>query len=394
MTIDFFLARLRGVRKSGGGWSAKCPSHDDRENSLSVGIGDDGRILVRCFAGCPPAAIVAALGLELKDLFPESSHRPHEVRGPSLPPNGSATLQPPARCTLATYASAKRLPEAFLRELGIRDLSYLGRPALAIPYLDASGAEQAVRFRLALEGPERFRWRRGAKPCPYGLWRLEEGRAAGYIVLVEGESDSQTLWYHGLPALGLPGAATWRDEWAAYFDGIPRVYVVVEPDRGGDTLLARLGASTIRDRLQIVRLGNLKDPSALYLDDPEKFPERWEQARAAATPWTEQARAQAQGRAREAWRRCESLARAPRILDRFAENLAAAGVAGETRAGQLLCLIVSTRFFDRPVSATVNLHSIRRGSPPPPTQKETRHAEKVAILFHATPPPGTLYFQK
>lgn len=355
MTADDFLTRLDRVRKSGNGWSAKCPAHDDRENSLSVGIGNVGQILLRCFAGCPAGGVVAALGLELKDLFPNDADR-RSGRGVGGPPSlldGAATLQASVGCTRAEYAAAKRLPEHFLCELGMRDVSYLGRPAISIPYLDADGAEQAVRFRLALEGLERFRWRRGAKPCPYGLWRLAEARAAGYIVLVEGESDAHTLWHHAIPALGVPGAATWRDEWAAPIDEIPLVYVVLEPDRGGDMLLARLSASTVRDRLHLVRLGDVKDPSALYLADPEHFLERWEHARATAAQWTEEARAQADERARDAWTRCASLATAPRILDRFAEALAAAGVAGEARAGQLLYLTLTTRLLDRPVSATL-----------------------------------------
>ncbi len=353
MTADPLLARLHGVRKSGDGWSARCPAHDDRQNSLSVNSGDDGRILLHCFAGCRPEGIVAALGLEMKDLFPDDSDRRQGVGGLPNPPDGLATLQAPIGCTLAAYAAAKRLPEDFLRELGMRDVSYLGRPAIAMPYLDADGAEQAVRFRLALEGAARFRWRRGAKPCSYGLWRLDAARVAGHVVLVEGESDAQTLWYHAIPALGLPGAATWRDEWAAQLDGIPTVYAVLEPDRGGDTLLARLGTSPVCDRLHLVHLGDFKDPSALYLADPEHFQERWKRARATATPWAEEVRARAHDRAREAWARCASLARAARILDRFAEALAAAGVAGEARAGRLLYLVLTTRLLDRPVSATV-----------------------------------------
>ena len=65
-------------------------------------------------------------------------------------------------------------------------------------------------------------WRKGSKTCLYGLWRLEElhGCAvvgggdtplAPQVVLVEGESDSHTLWHHGIPALGLPGAGNWRE---------------------------------------------------------------------------------------------------------------------------------------------------------------------------------------
>ncbi|MBS0194780.1 MAG: DNA primase [Proteobacteria bacterium] len=50
---------------------ARCPAHKDRNASLSVAEGSDGRVLVKCFAGCDVLAIVHAVGLEVADLFPE-----------------------------------------------------------------------------------------------------------------------------------------------------------------------------------------------------------------------------------------------------------------------------------------------------------------------------------
>ncbi|WP_434782827.1 CHC2 zinc finger domain-containing protein [Ferrovum myxofaciens] len=71
MTVEELLERLQGVRKtSHGRWMAKCPSHDDNSPSLSV-TGNDGKILLYCFAGCGAHEIVTAVGLELSDLFPE-----------------------------------------------------------------------------------------------------------------------------------------------------------------------------------------------------------------------------------------------------------------------------------------------------------------------------------
>src|SRR5215211_5395770 len=60
---------LESVRQSNGSWKALCPAHEDREPSLSVTEGDDGRALLKCFAGCDTQKIVGALGLEMKDLF-------------------------------------------------------------------------------------------------------------------------------------------------------------------------------------------------------------------------------------------------------------------------------------------------------------------------------------
>ena len=67
--VEKVLDRLDGVRDSNGSWKALCPAHDDREPSLSVSEGDDGRALLNCFAGCETAEIVAELGLKMSDLF-------------------------------------------------------------------------------------------------------------------------------------------------------------------------------------------------------------------------------------------------------------------------------------------------------------------------------------
>ena len=57
------------MRRSANGWTARCPAHDDAKPSLSVTLGEDQRILAKCFAGCDLAAIVRALGIEVGDLF-------------------------------------------------------------------------------------------------------------------------------------------------------------------------------------------------------------------------------------------------------------------------------------------------------------------------------------
>jgi hypothetical protein len=73
--VDLLLSRLERVKPTGPGrWSASCPgplhNNGDRNPSLSISVGDDARALVRCFVGCEVSAIVAAIGLELSDLFP------------------------------------------------------------------------------------------------------------------------------------------------------------------------------------------------------------------------------------------------------------------------------------------------------------------------------------
>ena len=68
MTIENFISRLDGAKRTSRGWRAKCPAHDDRSPSLSIREGDRG-ILLHCFAGCSLGEICEALGLMVRDLF-------------------------------------------------------------------------------------------------------------------------------------------------------------------------------------------------------------------------------------------------------------------------------------------------------------------------------------
>lgn len=67
------LARMAGVRQSKpNSWIARCPAHDDKSPSLAVTYADDGRILIHCFAGCEAHDVLAAVGMSIRDLFPEA----------------------------------------------------------------------------------------------------------------------------------------------------------------------------------------------------------------------------------------------------------------------------------------------------------------------------------
>jgi hypothetical protein len=70
-SIHIVTERLQGVRHSGKGFKALCPAHPDRTPSLSVTEGEDGRVLLHCFAGCALVAVVESMGLGVTDLFPQ-----------------------------------------------------------------------------------------------------------------------------------------------------------------------------------------------------------------------------------------------------------------------------------------------------------------------------------
>lgn len=72
--FDVLLSRLEKVRPRGKDqYMACCPAHSDRDPSLSIKRLSDGRILMKCFAECPTADVLAAVGMSMTDLFPEGS---------------------------------------------------------------------------------------------------------------------------------------------------------------------------------------------------------------------------------------------------------------------------------------------------------------------------------
>ena len=71
--IGDLLNRLEKVKGSKGRWTACCPAHEDRSPSLAITRLDDGRILLKCFGGCSAYEIVAAVGMDIGDLFPKEN---------------------------------------------------------------------------------------------------------------------------------------------------------------------------------------------------------------------------------------------------------------------------------------------------------------------------------
>lgn len=77
--VDLLLSQLKKVTTKGKGqWMACCPAHEDKSPSLAIKENHDGRILVKCFAGCGASDVVHAVGLTLSDLFPDGNN--HEMR--------------------------------------------------------------------------------------------------------------------------------------------------------------------------------------------------------------------------------------------------------------------------------------------------------------------------
>jgi len=70
-TFQRFVEKVHAT-KSGDQWKARCSSHEDDNASLSITEGDDGRVLLHCFAGCTADEICGSLGMTTADLFEPS----------------------------------------------------------------------------------------------------------------------------------------------------------------------------------------------------------------------------------------------------------------------------------------------------------------------------------
>jgi putative DNA primase/helicase len=198
--INSVVGRLNGAKRQGHGWIANCPSHNDGKPSLSVSEGNDSRVLLKCFAGCSPEQIVSAIGLEMRNLFPEGDGW-----------SGKSNNTSQERRIEATYN-----------------------------YCDETGEllYQVVRYR-----PKDFRQRR---PDGNGgwIWKLDDTRRVLYrlpellsanadetVLIVEGEKDVEGLRELGLVATtSVAGAEKWRPEYSEYMRGRR---VVILPDNDG-----------------------------------------------------------------------------------------------------------------------------------------------------------------
>jgi len=100
------LPRIEGIITTGRGWRARCPAHGGRSASLAITEGDNGTLLLHCFAGCQVHDILAAVGLQMGDLFVRKDLRSmtpaerSQLRQAALLPRWRAALD-----VLATEAS-------------------------------------------------------------------------------------------------------------------------------------------------------------------------------------------------------------------------------------------------------------------------------------------------
>ena len=112
--VNGILSRLERVRPTHRGWTARCPAHDDRSPSLSLRAGERA-ILLKCFAGCPVVDICRALGIEIQELFFDTSmprRRKSGVGKRSPRPSWRATTTALEQHALGLYLRSESVLEA------------------------------------------------------------------------------------------------------------------------------------------------------------------------------------------------------------------------------------------------------------------------------------------
>ena len=234
----FYTRELQNLKPtSGDNVQALCPFHDDKNPSLSINLKTG---LYKCFA-CDAAGDVFSFymrrhGCDFKEALAALGQQAGvevQTAGEDTGATGFESLR------LKEFALKKRLPEDFLKQEGVTENRFPdGVVATDFHYLDQAGKLSAIRHRFANRGDKKFRWRKGDQVGLYGLWKLAQIAAAGWCLLVEGETDALTCWLHGLPALGIPGKKTWsRAKVSLGQAGLEilrglQVYLWEEPDAG------------------------------------------------------------------------------------------------------------------------------------------------------------------
>lgn len=195
MMPEEIISLLDPVKSTGPGqWLARCPAHEDRHPSLSIGTGDDGRVLLKCHAGCNVKDILAAIGLTERDLFNDKPASRNSV--------------------VAIY--------------DYRD----AQGTLLYQVLRKSNKKFSQRCPDGKNG-----WIYSVKNVPRVLYRLSDVMAADpetWVFVVEGEKDADNLAKIGLIATtNSGGAGNWghlSDDSAIYNH---RVVVIPDKDKPG-----------------------------------------------------------------------------------------------------------------------------------------------------------------
>lgn len=133
--------------------------------------------------------------------------------------------------SLEQFSKEKNLPVPFLQQNNVSSAEGI---YISFPYYDEENNLVKVRYRKHPYSETRFSWSMDNNPTTlYGLWKLNTFEKK-YIVLVEGETDALSLWYHNIPTLGVPGANAFKKEYAKILEQFEKVYIHLEIQEEND----------------------------------------------------------------------------------------------------------------------------------------------------------------
>ncbi|MEM6260201.1 MAG: DUF3987 domain-containing protein [Planctomycetota bacterium] len=204
--IKTIIDRLSGVRRIGENqYVACCPAHDDKHASLSIGVGNDGRVLLRCHAGCSTESIVDALGLKMSDLFVDcSSNVPPPPSTPksrlSALTNEEVAELPAINITRPVPPAVPPPPPKTLNSIVRLDASRHGDEVGRWTYVGTDNDPVGVVVRFNTSTGKTFRpyrrtkygWERGDPAGKWPIYRLYEVIEADRVFIVEGEKACDT----------------------------------------------------------------------------------------------------------------------------------------------------------------------------------------------------------
>ncbi|QWY81865.1 DNA primase/helicase [Microbacterium phage Honk] len=280
-TLTDLLDRLSGVEPTADGYVATCPAHSDSHASLRVALGDSDKVLLKCRAGCSTPAVVAELGITLRDLasLEAGADAPKRRATSALPATPAAIASLAMR--LDGYAEPIRRAEGaearkYAAErfgIGPEDIERLGLgyvddigggPRLVVPFRTPDGVARNFQAR-ALDKEAAVRWL-GPKSPEGGAWAKTgffPGSSGWPEVLVcEGPGDALTGAALGYDTIGIAGAShagnpAIIDELAEWI-GDREAVVAGDGDPAGRTFSARV-AEGLTSRGVRVRVLNMAD---------------------------------------------------------------------------------------------------------------------------------------
>ncbi|MBN2290920.1 MAG: hypothetical protein JXM70_00760 [Pirellulales bacterium] len=222
--------------KTNNGWKAKCPAHDDTSPSLSLAVGDDGRVLLHCFAGCTAEKIVASLNMTMQDLMPdEHGNGRKKSSGPIKPKASPARWKGQQKSK--TFATAKDAIAELERHHNKRSAMWIyhnaeGEPVGVIVRWDRSDGKKDI---LPVSRNCSGKWNVGGMPKPrplYGLPELLTAEKESTVFVVEGEQCVEAARSIGLVATTSPhgSKSAEKADWTPLADR----RVVLMPDNDND----------------------------------------------------------------------------------------------------------------------------------------------------------------